>query len=139
MNKDVVGVKLESLRRCVQRIKIKTPASPGPLMEDCDLQDILCVNLERAIQICVDLAAHIISESDMPAPASMGESFDRLRSRGLLSDDLAARMKKAVGFRNIAVHAYQEINWQVVYSIITTRLSDFVEYAAVVSKTAGLD
>jgi uncharacterized protein YutE (UPF0331/DUF86 family) len=108
-------------------------------MEDCDLQDILCVNLERAIQICVDLAAHIISESDMPAPASMGESFDRLRSRGLLSDDLAARMKKAVGFRNIAVHAYQEINWQVVYSIITTRLSDFVEYAAVVSKTAGLD
>jgi uncharacterized protein YutE (UPF0331/DUF86 family) len=139
MNKDVVGVKLESLRRCIQRIKTKTPSSSGPLMEDCDLQDILCINLERAIQICVDLAAHIISESDMPAPASMGESFDRLRSRGLLSDDLAARMKKAVGFRNIAVHAYQEINWQVVYSIITTRLSDFVEYAAVVSKTAGLD
>ncbi len=47
-------------------------------------------------------------------------------------------MKKALGFRNIAVHAYQEISWEMVYSIITRNLSDFVEYAVAVSKRVNL-
>src|SRR5512138_1335826 len=122
MNKDVVSAKLESLRRCVQRINDKTPPSAAALLEDSDLQDIICINLERAVQICVDLASHIISESDMRAPVSMSESFEQLRKIGLLSDELALRMKKAVGFRNISVHAYQEINWEMVFYIITVRL-----------------
>ena len=138
MNKEAVSAKLESLRRCVQRIKDKTPSSAAALRGDSDLQDIICINLERAVQICVDLAAHIIAESDLQAPGSMGESFEQLRRHGLLSEELAARLKKAVGFRNIAVHAYQEINWEVVYSIITTRLTDFVEFARAVSTAAEL-
>jgi uncharacterized protein YutE (UPF0331/DUF86 family) len=138
MSKEVVGAKLESLRRCVQRIKDKTPPSSAVLIKDSDLQDIICVNLERAVQICVDLASHIIAESDTRAPGSMGESFEQLRNINLISDELAARMKKAVGFRNVAVHAYQEINWEIVYAIITTRLSDFVEFAKAVSNAAKL-
>lgn len=107
-------------------------------MEDRDLQDIICINLERAVQICVDLASHIIAESEMQAPGSMGECFEQLRKHNMLSDELAARMKKAVGFRNISVHAYQEINWEVVYSIITKRLIDFVDFAKAISNAAGL-
>jgi len=49
----------------------------------------------------------------------MAESFETLHSQGVLSDELTLRMKKAVGFRNIAVHAYQEINWE----ITTVRLN----------------
>ena len=138
MNKKVVGAKLESLRRCVQRIKDKTPPSLSVLLGDSDLQDILCVNLERAVQLSVDLASHIIAESDEKAPDSMSESFEKLRKLNLISGALADRMKKAVGFRNVAVHAYQEINWEIVYSIITTRLADFVEFARAISNAAGL-
>jgi uncharacterized protein YutE (UPF0331/DUF86 family) len=138
MNKEVVGSKLESLRRCVRRIKDKTPSSSAVLLKDNDLQDIICVNLERAVQVCVDLSSHIIAESDMQAPGSMGESFEQLRKLDLISDELAERMKKAVGFRNVAVHAYQEINWEIVYAIITTRLKDFVEFAQAVSIAADL-
>lgn len=138
MDKEVIGVKLESLRRCVQRIEDKTPETAQALLEDNDLQDIICINLERAVQICVDLASHIIADSDMPAAGSMGESFEQLCKLNLISDELTVRMKKAVGFRNVAVHAYQEINWNIVYAIITTRLSDFVDYAKAVSRAAGL-
>ena len=48
MDKEVVSAKIESLRRCVQRIKEKTPASAELLELDLDLQDIVCLNLERA-------------------------------------------------------------------------------------------
>jgi uncharacterized protein YutE (UPF0331/DUF86 family) len=138
MDKEVISAKLESLRRCLQRIKGKTPSTPAVLLEDNDLQDIICINLERAVQLCVDIASHIIAESEMTVPGTMGDTFEQIRRLDLISDDLATRMKKAVGFRNIAVHAYQEISWEMVYSIITTRIEDFVEFAKAVSKNAGL-
>ena len=138
MDKEVISNKLESLRRCIQRIRDKTPASAALLIEDSDIQDIICLNLERAVQLCVDLASHIIADSDLQAPGSMGESFEQLRRLKLIQDELAGRMKKAVGFRNVAVHAYQEINWKIVYAIITTRLEDFVAFARSVSRAAEL-
>jgi uncharacterized protein YutE (UPF0331/DUF86 family) len=138
MDRDILSAKIETLRRCVQRIKDKTPASASLLLEDYDLQDIICINLERAVQTCVDLAAHIIAESDLPAFGSMAESFEQLQKLNMISDELAYRMKKAVGFRNVAVHAYQAINWEMVYAIITTRLSDFTDFAKAVARSAEL-
>lgn len=37
-------------------------------------------------------------------------------------------MKNAVGFRNIAVHNYEAINWFVVHAIATRHLDDFREF-----------
>ncbi len=48
-------------------------------------------------------------------------------------------MKKAAAFRNIAAHAYREIDWKIVFSIITNQLTDFVEFAKAIAGAAGLD
>jgi uncharacterized protein YutE (UPF0331/DUF86 family) len=134
MDRDVVMSKLENLRRCIQRVQDKTPASPDVLIGDYDLQDIIVLNLERAVQACVDIGLHVISELDIPVPVTMGETFVALRQAGCLSDVVADRMIKAVGFRNTAVHAYQEIDWQIVYRIVTEHLDDFREFARQVAR-----
>ena len=41
-------------------------------------------------------------------------------------------MKKAVVLRNIAVHNYQAINWQIAHVIATRHMSNFIAFAAVV-------
>jgi len=51
-----------------------------------------------------------------------------LERAGCLSHVVAERMTKAVGFRNTAVHAYQEIDWEIVYAIITKHLDDFRDF-----------
>ena len=130
MDSDVVAAKLESLRHCVERIRDKTPDSAEVLADDWDLQDIISVNLQRAVQTCVDIAAHLVADTEAPPPTTMAAGFAALGSLGTLSEQLAQRMQKAVGFRNIAVHAYQEIDWEIVYAIITTRLDDFSAFAA---------
>lgn len=73
MDKDVVLNKLESLRRCLQRVQDKTPTSVDPLVEDYDLQDIIALNLERAIQTCVDIGLHMISDLEIPVPETMAD------------------------------------------------------------------
>lgn len=81
------------------------------------------------MQLTVDIGAHLVSGMEMPAPDTMGQTFDRLHSAGILPADLAENLKKAVGFRNIAVHNYESIDWNIVHSIIRNRLADFREFA----------
>lgn len=133
MDREVVEQKLESLRRCLRRIEMKCPDEVSTLVADMDLQDIISLNLSRAVQISVDIGAYLIAGMEVPPPNTMGQTFDLLAQAGVLNNGLANRLRKAVGFRNIAVHNYEAINWEIVYSIVKYHLADFSEFAKVVA------
>lgn len=133
MDREVIEQKLESLRHCLQRIEQKCPADAQTLADDADLQDIVVLNLSRAVQVSVDIGAHILSGMQVSAPDTMGQTFDLLVPPGVVSAALAGRLKKAVGFRNIAVHRYEMIDWHIVHSIATKHLADFSDFAKAVS------
>lgn len=133
MDRLIVERKLDSLQRCLARVASRRPQDVETLEGDLDLQDVLVLNLSRAVQICVDLATHLLSSQSLPPPATMGAAFDQLAQAGCLDTTLALRMKKAVGFRNIAVHAYDTIDWAIVFAIATERLTDFEQFARAVA------
>ncbi|WP_312963327.1 type VII toxin-antitoxin system HepT family RNase toxin [Stutzerimonas nitrititolerans] len=132
MDRLIIERKLDSLWRCLERLRSRTPANAKDLLNDLDLQDVLVLNLSRAVQICVDVAVHILSERKQPPPETMGKAFDLLAQEGLLETELAQRLKKSVGFRNLAVHNYQAIDWAIVHAIATRHLVDFEAFAKVV-------
>lgn len=138
MDRDVIEQKIESLRRCVERVRLKCPATADALASDVDAQDILTLNLTRAVQLCVDIGAHLIAARDNPAPDTMGQTFDVLAEFGSISPELAVRMKKAVGFRNIAVHNYEAIDWQIAHAIATRHMEDFTAFVAAVVDATGI-
>jgi uncharacterized protein YutE (UPF0331/DUF86 family) len=125
----ILLTKLDALQRCLERVKAKTPESADILQKDLDRQDIIALNLERAVQSCVDIAAHVIAQQNVPAPGTMAESFARLQELGAITEHTATRMKNAVGFRNISVHEYQKIDWTIVYRLITEHLEDFKDFS----------
>jgi uncharacterized protein YutE (UPF0331/DUF86 family) len=126
----VIYQKLSSLKRCVDRIRSKIPETSKELQYNYDLQDIISVNLQRAVQLCVDIGARILTRLDLNPPLTMADIFECLKEAGVLSPHICMRMKKSIGFRNIAVHEYHAINWDIVYSISTHDLKDFQEFAA---------
>ena len=65
MNSIVIKTKLESLRKCLDRIEAKKPGTLGDLLQDIDIQDIIALNLERSVQLCVDIANHIFYRHSM--------------------------------------------------------------------------
>jgi len=134
----VLAQKIESLRRCIRRVEEKTPVCLEDLVVDADLQDILVLNLTRAVQLCVDIGSHIISQSNESAPATMGEVFGALERMKIVSADTADSMKKAVGFRNVAVHNYDAINWAIVFSICRKSVSEFQQFVRDVSAFADI-
>ncbi len=134
MDQQVIDQKLESLRRCLLRIESKQPFDAHQLSDDFDLQDIISLNLTRAVQMAVDIGAHIAASQNRPGPATMGETFEQLSQMGVITAVLATQLKKSVGFRNIAVHNYSAINWQVVHAIIAGHLQDFTDFAQAVMR-----
>lgn len=132
MDRDLIEQKLESLRRCLQRVQAKCPTAPETLALDIDLQDIVSLNLSRAVQLSVDIGAHLIAGMSVPPPGTMGQTFDLLAQQQVIEDALAQRLKKAVGFRNVAVHNYEAINWHIVHAIVTNHLGEFADFAKAV-------
>lgn len=138
MDRIVIERKLDSLRRCLQRVEQRCPASPEALAGDVDAQDIISLNLTRAVQLCVDLAAHLLTDLEGPPPESMGATFSNLAKAGVLPEEVAARLRRAVGFRNLAVHNYDEIDWRIVHAIATTHLDDFRVFARHIADALAL-
>jgi uncharacterized protein YutE (UPF0331/DUF86 family) len=133
MDWEVIGHKLESLHHCLQRLTEKCPSNPDKLNRDPDLQDIITLNLSRAVQLCMDLGAHLIADLDMSPPDTMGQTFDVLAHADVIPEHLAQQLKEVVGFKNIAVHHCEEIDWVIVHNIALNHLSDFSEFAKIVA------
>ncbi len=129
MDQLILAEKLESLRRCISRIDEKRPPRVELLIDNPDIQDILVLNLTRAVQLCVDIGSHIISGSAETAPKTMGDVFETLQKLDMISERTCQQMKKAVGFRNVAIHNYTTINWEIVYAISKKSLQDFRAFA----------
>lgn len=125
MDKEVLETKLEALIRCVHRIKDQNITTLEELESNLDKQEIIILNLQRAVQICVDIGNHILLDYDTQTPSTMAETFKYLAENKLISEQNALDLSHAVGFRNIAVHQYENIDSKIVYSIITDHLDDF--------------
>jgi uncharacterized protein YutE (UPF0331/DUF86 family) len=107
MDEMLVFRKMESLGRCVDRIRSKRGFTHEELLRDFDLQDILSVNLQRAVQLSVDIALHMLSDFSGKLPDTMGQAFIALHEHGVISDRTANALRSSVGLRNVAVHDYR--------------------------------
>ena len=127
IDQDIVLAKVAIIQRCLRRIRNKTGTNPDRL-DDQDIQDIVVLNLQRAIQAAIDLAAHIVAEEELGLPSSLRENFKLLERAGIIPSELAETMQKMVGFRNIAIHEYQNLNPDILKKIVMERLDDLVRY-----------
>jgi uncharacterized protein YutE (UPF0331/DUF86 family) len=138
IDRDLVLARIATIDRCLARIAEVRGERRQDLLP-VDVEDIASLNLQRAIQAAVDLANHIISTEGYGTPDSTAGVFTLLQQRGVLEADLATRLRKMVGFRNIAVHEYQTLDPAILESILERHLGDLRSLAGRVIERFGLD
>jgi uncharacterized protein YutE (UPF0331/DUF86 family) len=134
MDKIVLEKKIDSILRCLNRISKRLPDSEEKFIHDIDAQDVVVLNLVRTIQLSVDIATHLLAAYELPPPVTMAAAFENLKELSIIPEDLAQKMKKSIGFRNIAVHNYDEIDLSITYSIATNHMDDIKQYIRQVLK-----
>src|ERR1700722_16827107 len=80
-----------------------------------------------AIEACVDVAQHICATEGWGPPADNGDAVRLLGVRGVLAAELATSMRRAVGFRNVLVHDYIDVDDEIVVGRLQS-LSDLDEF-----------
>lgn len=129
---EILSGKIQSIQRCVARAREEYALAEGNFRSDFTHQDSAVLNVTRACETAIDLANYIIKLEKLGIPMSSRESFDLLMRSGLISSELDARLENMVGFRNLAIHAYQKLNLDVVEAIILSGLDDLLAFAQIV-------
>jgi uncharacterized protein YutE (UPF0331/DUF86 family) len=138
VDKDLILAKAGSVKSHLNRVIEKRNVDLDSFIKDIDRQESILFNIQTAVQNCIDIAAHIISEESFGVPGSTTEMLYILEKNGYLSNDLTQKMVKAVGFRNLIVHEYGKIELEQIYEIAQNDINDLNEYLKAIFKKLGL-
>lgn len=122
-DRDLIGKKLAGIETAVR--ELKTLGHPSEIHEDVVQQRFVEYTLQIAIQAVIDVAFHIISKERLGEPRSLREIAHLLSRHGWVSPDLAASLDKMVGFRNVLVLGYDDVDLDIVEAIANEHLADF--------------
>jgi uncharacterized protein YutE (UPF0331/DUF86 family) len=76
------------------------------------------------------MAMHVLAAEHIGIPQSSAGAFELLDKAGVISSELAKSLISMVGFRNIAIHDYQELDQAVLLFIIRQGYKDLIAFCA---------
>lgn len=138
IDRNVILYKASRVERHIKRVESKRNITIDQFLENADVQDILLFNLQVAIQTCIDIASHIVSDEDMGVPGSTSEIFYLLQDNGYINKAQTDKIVSAIGFRNLLVHEYGNLDLKRVYNIINNNTDDLREFVAAILLKCGL-
>ncbi len=101
--------------------------------QDPFLRDIVERNLEISAQCCIDIGHRIIALENARKPADYFEAFLILGEAGILSMDFAKNIAPIAGFRNVLVHEYLKLDWELVFENLQ-KMDELAEFYGVIRK-----
>lgn len=126
-NKVVILNKYESIERCINRINEEYEGNPENLSNYSKL-DAIVLNLQRACELVIDIAMYIVTSKKLGLPQAKREAFEMLMENNYIDEETCKKMKGMIGFRNIAIHDYKEIDEEILKNVIGNHLNDLLEF-----------
>ena len=124
MPDDVVMQKLASIDRCLRVVRDYVAGDFDRLQEPIVL-DAVVLNLQRACEQAMDAACREVARRGLGVPADSADAFSLLERERIVSAAVAERIRRMVGFRNVAVHEYRRLDPVIVRTVVEHRLGDF--------------
>ena len=128
VDRDLILRKLADLDQYLAQVSEYRGITVDEYRRDWKVQRIVERTLQVAIEVCVDVATHVIADRGLRVPATYAEAFDVLGEGGLLDPGLRAEMVRMAGFRNVLVHEYTRVDPEIVVGILRTRLDDLARF-----------
>lgn len=136
MNEILLNKKI-SIERCIEQIdKYYARSSGQPFETDHLKQDAIGMNLQRACELAIDIANHLIKTRKLGLPQDSRDSFALLHRANLINTDQMKMLQAMVGFRNILVHEYQKLDMQIMVDVIEHRMRGLLDFANTALKAA---
>lgn len=86
--------------------------------------------LELMVMAATDILNHLLAERGQTA-VSYKSAFQLAAKEGMIPAELSNRLQNAASMRNVLVHLYEEIDYEILHQSIPTALEDFAQFVAI--------
>ncbi len=119
----VVLRKLEALDKVISELASLGKVSVEQLQRDWVMRRAVERDLQVMVEIVINICQRLISAANLPPASTGSEAIKRCVALGALSSEEPYR--RMVQFRNFIVHCYEQVNVEILVSLVNRRLDDF--------------
>jgi uncharacterized protein YutE (UPF0331/DUF86 family) len=101
---------LQRIGRDLERLRERARLDRSALREDFDRLSAVKYLFVTAIEGCIDVAQHLCASERWTRPETNADAVRELGRRGVVAQEVADLVARAVGFRNVLVHGYAEVD-----------------------------
>ncbi len=134
VDKLLLGRKLSDIEVYLKQLREYSKISLSRYSSDWKTQRVVERTLQMLIELCIDVANHLISDKGMRLPTSYADTFCVLKENKVITQSLFKKLEKMAKFRNIVVHQYEGIDNKIVISILKEHLKDFENFSKAIIK-----
>lgn len=134
VDRDLVKRRLLSLEQYLRELHEVVAVGRAVYLSDWKAQRVAERTLQLAIEVCLDLAEHVIADHRLPVPDSAAGAFETLREARLVEAPLAGALVRMARFRNLLVHDYVRLDAEKVFDIATKDVADIERFGDVVKR-----
>ena len=134
MPDDLILNKAAIIERCVKRAREEYALAGAGFVADVTRQDAAILNIQRACEAAIDMGQYVVRRDRLGVPQSARDVFALLATNGAIDAALSAGLQRMVGFRNIAVHQYQQLQYPILVEVIESHLDDFLRLSSLMLK-----
>jgi uncharacterized protein YutE (UPF0331/DUF86 family) len=124
IDRNIALAKLAELDHRVRRVETNRKPAPQDYVADASATELTAFNVMLAVQCASDLALHTIADEEWSPASTNGEAFDRLAEHGVIAPALAAKLRRAVGFRNAVAHGDAQLRLDLLHVAATDGVGD---------------
>lgn len=132
----VLRMALADIRDAVARIREVLPKDLAAFQHDRASREIVVLNLFVALQQILTVANHWLADSGRKVPGAYRDALLALGELGVLTPQLAERLARASGLRNLIAHRYGAIDWERIHTFAGKDLDDFESFCAAIEQLA---
>lgn len=114
IDKELIVKKLDFLNAHLSAVE-RMDFIEDTFIENADIHDLVTFRLQQAVETCIDIAVHIISELDIPRKETAKDAFLLLGEQKIITKELAGKLGKAADFRNRVVHGYNNFDFRILF------------------------
>jgi uncharacterized protein YutE (UPF0331/DUF86 family) len=135
-NATVIENKISTIQKTLKLLESYQKCTLKEIESDLTLKGAIERYLYVAVQATIDLAEAVIAYKGLRKPTTLKESFQILNENQLITSELSRTLSSMVGFRNIIEHNYEEVNLEILLSILKLHLKDIEEFIRTIQKTS---
>ena len=133
LNQELIQKRCEEIEDSIIRLEKIKKTGKEEFLKNKDLQDIASYRLLVAIEAALNLCYHVSAKKLKKVPGEYAECFDILKEEKIIPQELSIKLKKMARFRNMLVHMYWKIDYEIIFDILQENLDQLRQFSRAIT------